>query len=45
MNKFDQFWIKTTLASGFGKRKKRNTFQMIGVVENGTHKFESNITI
>lgn len=42
---FNYFWKKTSLASGFGKRKMRDTLQIIGVLDNGIHKFESNIII
>jgi len=42
---FDSFWNKTSFAIGFGKTKKRDSMQIIGVLENGIHKFESNITL
>ena len=42
---FDSLWNRTSFASGFGIRKKRDSMQIIGVLENGVHKFESNITL
>ena len=42
---FDNYWKKTSIANGFGKRKMRDTCQMIGKVDKGLHKFESNIIL
>ena len=42
---FEEKFLDSWLSNGFGKREKRKTLQLAGVVEPGIHIFENRLVI